>query len=129
MGKHENAVQRACLDLLAVARCFAWRANSGAVKIAAPGGRSRFVSFGLPGQPDILGVIGRGPHHGRALGVECKAPAVKASKATGTKGRAGGKQSDSQRTWQHWMEDAGGVYLMVDSSEALERELKTLGVL
>jgi hypothetical protein len=52
----ERMVQNACLDLLEASPkvAFAWRQNTGAVKIA-----KRFVRFSFKGCSDILGMLVR----------------------------------------------------------------------
>lgn len=75
----ETALVDACLRYLRLVGCFAWRVNTGAMTIRAPGRRSRFVRFNQPGTSDILGLL---PEHsdtdrrfwrpGRFLAVECK---------------------------------------------------------
>lgn len=61
----ERMVLNACLDLLAASPkvAFAWRQNTGAVKIA-----KRFVRFGFKGCSDILGMLA----DGRFFAVETK---------------------------------------------------------
>ena len=53
----EHQVQTAILRYLAVSPRVAWaeRMNTGAIKIPAANGRDRFLRFGFPGCPDILG--------------------------------------------------------------------------
>lgn len=58
-----NDLVRACLQLLARARCIAWRNNTGAVKL-----EGRYVRFGVKGMPDILGAL----PGGKLIAVECK---------------------------------------------------------
>ena len=53
----ERAILAACLRLLKLAGIPAWRANTGAVRLASRSGRARFVRFGPRGQSDILGVL------------------------------------------------------------------------
>jgi hypothetical protein len=62
----ERIVLNACLDLLDASPkvAFAWRQNTGAVKIA-----KRFVRFSFKGCSDILGML----VDGRFFAVECKA--------------------------------------------------------
>ncbi len=130
MGARENRVQAACLGLLAASGCWCWRANSGAVCLPGVGGRRpRHVAFGVPGQADILGIIGRGPHRGRFLAVECKAPAMPADPLGGRRSKAGGRQSPAQAEFQRRVEEAGGVYILTDSSLALEDQLRRLAAL
>jgi VRR-NUC domain len=63
----EQAIQSEILRYLRARGVMAWKAGTGAVR-AEYKGRSRFVRFGVPGQPDILGVL----PGGRALAIEVK---------------------------------------------------------
>lgn len=65
-GKPEQGVLNSVLSLLRVHRKVAWaqRMNSGAYK--TPDGR--FIRFGFPGCPDIIGQM----RDGRILMIECK---------------------------------------------------------
>lgn len=65
MMQKENQVLRACLDYLTMRGIECWRNNTGAMTIP---GTKRFVRFGKPGVPDILGYL----DDGRFLAVECK---------------------------------------------------------
>jgi len=58
------------------------------------------VRCGIPGQADILAVVGP---RGRLVGIECK---------TGS-----GTQSEAQKSWQNALERRGGVYGVVRSVE------------
>ncbi len=60
----ETHLVSACLDYLHLAGVFAWRVNSGAVKLG-----KRFIRFGsINGVSDIIGVM----EGGRFLAIECK---------------------------------------------------------
>jgi hypothetical protein len=61
----ENRVKTACLRYLKLRHIYCWSNPSGAVRIR-PG---KFISFGLKGSSDILGLL----PGGRFLAVECKA--------------------------------------------------------
>lgn len=78
-----------------------WRNNTGAIKVG-----ERFVSFGLKGSADILGLL-RG---GRFLAIEVKA--------------ASGRQSPDQKSFQKMIEDFGGLYILARSVEDVERGLE-----
>lgn len=121
MGQAENRVQHACLQILLSAGCFCWRANTGAVKLG-----TRFIAFGVAGQPDVQGIIAKGPHRGRFIGVECKAPA---QDFPGAKKRRKGRQSPDQIDWQRQCEKAGGLYVLADNSLTLQEALRTLGAM
>ena len=49
----ETQIVRAILDYLAANRVLAWRVNTGAARNPA----GRLVRFGIPGMPDIAGVL------------------------------------------------------------------------
>ena len=68
MGSRENVVCASCMRVLSLRGIPAFRINSGACRVG-----KRFIRFGAPGLPDIIGVL----PDGRFLGVETKAPAIK----------------------------------------------------
>ena len=75
----EHQVQTAILRYLEVSPRVAWarRMNTGAIKIPAANGRDRFLRFGFPGCPDILGQM----TDGRLLAIEVKSPSGRATEA------------------------------------------------
>ncbi len=73
-------------------RIAALRVNSGTLRDE----RGIPVSYGSPGFPDMVACI-----CGRFVGIEFKS--------------AGEKQTSNQIAWQAAIEDAGGVYVVVDS--------------
>lgn len=77
----EHQTQGAILRYLSVSPRVAWaeRMNTGAIKIPAANGRDRFVRFGFPGCPDILGQL----TDGRLLAIEVKSPTGRATEAQG----------------------------------------------
>lgn len=80
-----------------------WRNNTGSIK--TPDGR--FVTFGLKGSADILGIM-RG---GRFLAIEVKT--------------ATGRQSEHQKNFQNMIESFGGVYILARSAEDVKRRLES----
>lgn len=87
------------------ARAIFWRQNVVVVK-----GEDRFVRSGVPGQPDIAGVL-----LSASWGVEVK--------------RRGGKQSPAQRAFEERFTRAGGVYVLAHSlAEALVPVCRALGL-
>lgn len=80
-----------------------WRNNTGSIK--TPDGR--FVTFGLKGSADILGIM-RG---GRFLAIEVKT--------------ATGRQSEHQKNFQNIIESFGGVYILARSVEDVKRRLES----
>ena len=64
----EGPLINACLIFLRMQGCWVDRLNTGAMRIQARGRRDRFVRFGRPGMPDIVGI---GPA-GHYIGVEAK---------------------------------------------------------
>src|SRR5262245_33120475 len=99
----ETVLVQACLELLALRRIPAWRANTGAARM--PSGR--FVRFGTPGISDILGVL---PPAGRLLAVECK--------------RAGNKPTPEQQLFLDAVTAAGGLALVVRDVTELQAALE-----
>ena len=75
----DHQPQAAILRSLEVSPRVAWaeRMNTGAIKIPAANGRDRFLRFGFPGCPDILGQM----TDGRLLAIEVKSPSGRASEA------------------------------------------------
>ena len=75
----EHQTQAAILRYLAISPRVAWaeRMNTGAVKIPVANGRDRFLRFGFPGCPDILGQL----TDGRLLAIEVKSPTGRPSEA------------------------------------------------
>jgi hypothetical protein len=84
------------LQLLALRRIPAWRANTGAARIAGANGRRRFVRFNVKGCADVLAVL---PPSGRLLAVECKMP--------------GRRPSADQRAFLDNIAGAGGLAVVV----------------
>jgi hypothetical protein len=82
------------------------RTNTGAAKV-----KGRFVRFGIPGQPDIQGLISPS---GRYIGIEVKTKT--------------GKQSDAQKTFQRVVESLGGIFILARSVEDVDRALAELGI-
>ena len=74
-----------------------WRNNSGAMKVGA-----RFIRYGLPGSPDVIGIV-----NGQFVGIEVK--------------REDGKQSEHQQEFERLATKYGGHYAVVRSArEAIE---------
>jgi VRR-NUC domain len=71
--------------------------NTGAVKIPVPGGRDRFLRFGFPGCPDIIGQL----IDGRLLAVEVKSPT--------------GRPTTEQTAFLKRVADNGGVAVLAKS--------------
>ena len=78
------------------------RMNSGAAKVG-----SRFIRFGWPGCPDVLGQL----RDGRLLGVEVKAPT--------------GKLRPEQAIFLDRIRGAGGVAFLARDCRDVMRELET----
>lgn len=85
-----------------------WRQNTGK---GYPPGSNRLVTFGVPGTPDICGIIAP---QGRWLGIECKS--------------AKGRQREDQETFQRVIERFGGLYVLARSVDDVDRALAELGV-
>lgn len=92
-GLKENAVLEQCLDYLHVKQIFAWRNNTGAVKVG-----KRFIRFGYVGSSDIIGIT----KDGRFLAVECKR-------------EKGGVLSEPQKVFLEEINRNGGVAICVHS--------------
>ena len=111
----EHQTQAAILRYLAISPRVAWaqRMNTGAIKIPVPGGRDRFVRFGFPGCPDILGQL----TDGRLLAIEVKSPS--------------GRASEAQEAFLALVATHGGVAIMArsvtDLTAILEAPRESLG--
>jgi hypothetical protein len=76
-----------------------------------PPGSDRLVTFGVPGTPDICGVLAP---QGRWLGIEVKS--------------AEGRQRRDQQRFQRVITRFGGVYILARSVEDVDRALAGLWV-
>lgn len=103
----EGQVIRAVLDFLKFKGIPVFRNNTGGVRQSYKG-KERFVRFGTPGWPDIVGV---GPG-GRFLGIECKAP--------GGKPKLTAEQESARAT----ILAAGGLYIVAQCTLDVERGLR-----
>lgn len=125
MGRVENPVQRAVLDLLACERIWHRRFNTGAITFeATEKSKKRFVSFGSKGMGDVLAtpLISTSVVHGSdhlphflvaILWIECKAP--------------GEKQSKAQKEFEQEAKLAGHFYIVAWSSDDVLGWLRTHG--
>jgi predicted component of type VI protein secretion system len=93
----ETYIVSECLEWLAVNGIFAWRNNTGAIKV-----EGRFIKYGKIGSADILGVLPDGRH----LEIECKTE-------TGT-------QEPEQIIHERKVKKNNGVYLLVRSLKELQ---------
>jgi hypothetical protein len=103
---HDKPEAAALVEVLKTLRAHpavAWceRMNSGAVRIGG-----RFVRFGWPGCPDVLGQL----KDGRLLGVEVKGPA--------------GRVRPEQAVFIGQIRDAGGVAFVARDCRDVSRELE-----
>ena len=105
LDRKEAAALVEVLKALRTHPAVAWceRMNSGAVRIGG-----RFLRFGWPGCPDVLGQL----NDGRLLGVEVKGPA--------------GKLRPEQAVFLDRVRAAGGVAFMARDLRDVLRELSTL---
>lgn len=84
-------------------RGMVWRSNTGALKSG-----SRFIRFGVPGLPDICGVL----QGGQALFCEVKTPQ--------------GRMRRSQVVWRHWATSLGALCWEVRSYDEVVKEIQTI---
>jgi hypothetical protein len=101
----ENRVKKECLEYLKLRQIKAWSNPSGAVQIR-PG---KFMSFGLKGSSDILGVL----PGGRFLAVECKAEH--------------GRLSPEQREFLNDIAALGGMAVVARSYRDIDQALREAG--
>lgn len=100
----EAIVLKSILEWLRVRGIFAWRNNTGAVKIDGPT-RNRFVRYGTPGSSDILGCL----PDGRFLAIECKSPI--------------GRPTSDQLVFIKNIRDRGGIAFIARSIDDVIAEL------
>ena len=103
-GLKENAVLSQCLSYLQIRGIFAWRNNTGALKIG-----KRFIRFGKPGSSDILGIL----PNGQFLAVECKR-------------EKGGILSDIQVEFLNRIKANGGIAVVVHSVDELGKIIDSI---
>lgn len=83
-----------------------WRVNTGGAMI-----KGRLVRFGVPGTPDILGVIAP---TGRFLGIEVKS--------------AKGNQRLAQERFERMLKAMGGLYILARSLADVDRAMAAEGI-
>jgi hypothetical protein len=104
MKVSETALVKGCLEYLKLKRIMAWRMNSGgAIPIVSAKYGRRAVYLGPKGLSDIIGML----PGGRFLAVEVKV------------GRK--KPTPAQSEFLSWVNDAGGLGVVVWSLEELEK--------
>lgn len=87
-----------------------WRQNVGAA-VSSHGGKRRFMRFGIPGLPDIAGILAGG----RAISIEVKRP--------------GSKRTDRQEAFNRVATSLGSISVCVSSVESLISELRAAGAI
>jgi hypothetical protein len=102
---YERDVLSAAHEYLTLRGITHWRNNTGTVMY-----KERPIRYGKTGSSDIIGVC----PDGRFLAVECKRP--------------GGRLSAAQGGFLSGINACGGVGIVVDSVESLERQLKERGI-
>lgn len=114
----EAQTQKLILDWLAAEHILAFRMNSGSV-VSEYKGKSRLLSFGVPGMSDILAfpknnrVVWSNYDHSKetyACWIEVKAPK--------------GKQSELQKSFQAQVQEQGHMYVLCHSLEDLKEALR-----
>ena len=89
-GAH-SALVRSVVEAITASGGFAWTNSTGAMRTG-----ERYVRFGSPGAPDVLGVL-----NGRSIAIEVKTGA--------------GRLTDQQRAWAERHQRAGGLWAEVRS--------------
>ena len=107
-GVKEGPVINAVSEYLASKKIPHYRINSGALKTQ----RGGFVRFGAKGMSDFYAI---GPA-GISIWIECKRP-------------VGGRVSEDQKEFLDCINRNGGIGIVVNSVESLERQLKEAGVI
>jgi hypothetical protein len=113
---NESQVVTSALRYLSACNIYAWRNNNmGTARFR--GGEKYYTFNGTRGVSDILGIAPKGTlHEGKILCMEAKRP-----------GNING-QSDEQKQFQLEIEKNGGIYILFDSWEMLEKRFKELGI-
>ena len=105
MTQSEHDIQSLILIYVtSLSETFAFRMNTGKARMGG-----RFVTFGIPGQPDIFAII-----QGRFVGIEVKTET--------------GRQSKDQKNWQRNCERAGGIYILARSVDDVRIVLEEAGL-
>jgi hypothetical protein len=113
----EGQVKAAIMEYLAVRHILAFRMQTGSM-VGEYKGKTRLVSFGVPGMADILafprveveGYCGVKHDEINPLWIECKAPKK--------------KQSEPQKSFQAQVEAQGHRYIIARSIDDVEAALK-----
>jgi hypothetical protein len=101
----ESVVQREVIEAAATYGLRLWRQQAGMVWAG-----SHPIHLAPKGAADLTGIIHRGKWFGRRIEVECKR-------------RDGGIQSKEQKEWQEFIEENGGIYLLVHSGQDFLQQL------
>jgi hypothetical protein len=111
----EGDIVKACLHLLTLRRCFAWRQNSGAMAGEYKGRKRfvRFVSTEADGISDIVGVL----PDGTFLAVEVKKPGARTAK----------DRAERQAAFRARVAGKGGLALVVSDVAQLDEALRLDG--
>ena len=107
----EKDIQRAILDLLAAKHILAFRMNSGTA-IKSYGGKTRAITFGVPGMADILAFP--------QLKITTDARVIVAPFPVWIEVKGDSKQSDLQKSFQAQVEAEGHRYILARSIEDVE---------
>lgn len=107
----ESVVVKDCLSYLQLRGAFAWRNQTGMIRLDDSKYGKRVIRQGVKGGADIIGV-----HAGRFIAVECKTP-HKPGPRGGTKGS---NQTDDQKWFQAEVEARGGVYIVARGTADLD---------
>jgi hypothetical protein len=113
---NESAVVTSALRYLSSCGVYAWRNNNqGTARFK---GGNKFYTFnGTRGIADILGIAPKGtPYEGKILCMEAKRP-----------GNLKG-QSEEQKQFQMEIENNGGIYILFDDWQIIEKKFKELGI-
>lgn len=110
----EGQVKAAIMEYLAVRHILAFRMQTGSIA-GEYKGKTRLVSFGVPGMADILAFGTEqgcdGYDHVLPIWIECKAPK--------------GKQSELQKSFQAQVEAEGHRYIIARSIDDVEAALRS----
>lgn len=104
-GKEHEIQQRILLKIGSMPNVRVWRNNTGSIKSED----GRFITFGLKGSADILGIL----KGGRFLAIEVKGVT--------------GRQSEQQKNFENMIKSFGGVYILARNIDDAIRGIQDAG--
>ena len=121
--KETEVISDICAVLEQQAICF-WRSNNGATYDPKRGSYRVLPKYCKAGAPDINMVI-----NGTYVGIEVKRPVTmrEGKLKPLVVDKVGGVLSDSQKEFKQYVNNAGGIYVVIDSVQKLKTWLSAMG--